>query len=222
MPTGWRVFRSYDWGSTHPFSVGIWAICDGTEATLADGRKWGPPRGTLIQVAEWYGCAKDHTGTPRYGDNVGIKMSAGDQAKGIAAREQLLLEGAWIPDYVEAGPADNQIRDVREEDVETIEKKMADEGITFTRSDKSSGSRKVGLQLMRDRLQASLQNEGPGIYFMDNCHASLALLPTMPRDEDEPDDVDTAAEDHVWDMTRYTVLGSDIRAARELKLMLPH
>ena len=32
VPKGWHCFRSFDWGSSHPFSVGWWAIADGTAA----------------------------------------------------------------------------------------------------------------------------------------------------------------------------------------------
>lgn len=221
VPPGWHVSRSFDWGSTHPFSLGWWALCDGTEATLPDGRRWAPPRGTLIRIAEWYGCAKDHKGQLRIGDNVGLKMSATDIGKGAAYREKLLLAEGWIPTEVESGPADNQIEDQPQIDVDSIKLKMEAEGVTFTKSNKSPGSRKIGLQLMRDRLQASLLGEGPGIYFMDNCRASLAILPTLPRDEDDMDDVDTEAEDHVWDETRYTVLAGDSRAAKSLNVKLP-
>ncbi|MEX3726065.1 hypothetical protein [Bilophila wadsworthia] len=32
VPKGWYCFRSFDWGSSHLFSVGWWAIADGTAA----------------------------------------------------------------------------------------------------------------------------------------------------------------------------------------------
>lgn len=220
IPRSWNCFRAFDWGSTHPFSAGWWAECDGTEATLADGTTWCPPRHTLIRFQEWYGCEKDRHGELKVGDNKGVMMSSPDIAKGMKFREELLKLQGWASN-IEPGPADNQIHDVREKDVPTIATKMSDEGIDFTKSDKSAGSRKIGLQLMRDRLQASLLGEGPGIYFMDNCKALIALLPSLPRDEDDMDDIDTTAEDHVWDETRYVVLKTDFRAAKELKLELP-
>lgn len=220
VPKAWTVFRAFDWGSTHPFSVGWWARCDGTDCVLADGTKWCPPKNTLIRVAEWYGCERDRLGEMKLGENKGVMMSSPDIAKGIAYREALMIGAGWIHE-VEAGPADNQINDVREKDVPTIASKMSAEGVDFIDSDKSSGSRKIGLQLMRDRLQASILKEGPGVYVMDNCPALLALLPSLPRDEDDMDDIDTTAEDHIWDETRYVVLMTDFRAAKSLKLELP-
>lgn len=221
VPANWQVFRSFDWGSTHPFSVGFWALADGTEVQLPNGFTFCPTRGSLIRLGEWYGCGKDAQGRLRIGDNVGLKMSATDISHGINYRQRQFKEGGWIATDVAPGPADNQIRAVTESDVDTIEKKMADNGVTWTKSDKSGGSRKIGLQLMRDRLQASLLGEGPGVYFMDNCRAAIAILPTLPRDEDDMDDIDTEAEDHVWDETRYVILSSDIRAAKSLNFKLP-
>ena len=88
-------------------------------------------------------------------------------------------------------------------------------------SDKSSGSRVIGLQLFRDRLEASVKREGPGVYFMSNCVASIDILPTLPRDEKKIDDVDTSAEDHVYDMVRYRVLKGANKAATKVKVSMP-
>jgi hypothetical protein len=214
VPTSWRVDRSFDWGSTHPFSVGWWAEANGEEALMQDGTTFCPPRGTLIRIAEWYG-------TEEIGRNKGLKMSAKNIAQGIVKYEERLYDLGWIKSRVMAGPADNQIRDVREEDVDTIEIKMAKEGILWEKSDKSAGSRKNGLQLTRDRMEASIDNEGPGIYWMDNCRASIGILPTLPRDEDNLDDVDTEAEDHLWDDTRYRVLRSSNRYAESINVSHP-
>jgi len=214
VPNSWRIDRAFDWGSTHPFSVGWWAEANGEEALLQDGSTWCPPRGTLVQIAEWYGSEE-------IGRNSGLKLSAKKIAVGIGKFEQNLLDLGWIQTRPLAGPADNQIRNVTEADVETIEIKMGKEGILWEHSDKSPGSRKNGLQLARDRLEASLDNEGPGLYFMDNCRASIGILPTLPRDEKDLDDVDTEAEDHVWDMIRYRTLASNNRYVTSLSMRMP-
>src|SRR3546814_10769931 len=97
------------------------------------------------------------------GFNQGVKFSTKDIATGIKVIERHLQKEGWIGRKVEAGPADNQIRDVVQSDVPSIEKKFADEGVTWKESDKSAGSRVVGLQLLRDRLEASTEGEGRGI-----------------------------------------------------------
>lgn len=63
-------FRSFDWGSAKPFSVGWYAVSDGT---------WGLPRNALLKYREWYGADKP---------NVGLKMSAESVAAGILEREK--------------------------------------------------------------------------------------------------------------------------------------
>jgi len=183
VPKSWRIDRSFDWGSTHPFSVGWWAEANGEEATMLNGEKFCPKPGSLIQIAEWYG-------TKKIGTNKGLIMSATDIALGIIQREVEMMENGWILTQPWAGPADNQIGNTTEIDVETIAVKMAKHGIRWLPSDKSPGSRVIGLQIVRDRLEASIKGEGPGLYFMNNCQASIKTLPTLPRDTDKQDDVD--------------------------------
>lgn len=213
IPKGWRVDRSFDWGSTHPFSVGFWAEANGEEAKLPDGSTFCPPKGSLIRIDEWYGAKE-------LGTNKGLMLSAPEIALGIKQRELLLKQGKWIETPVLPGPADNQIRDVRESDTPTIETKMAQHGVRWAESDKAPGSRKIGLQLIRDRMQAARDANGePAIYFMDNCRAAIGTLPTLPRDELKPDDVDTDSEDHAYDEVRYRVLAAKRRVTRtNLKL----
>ena len=214
VPKSWRLDRSFDWGSSHPFSVGWWAEANGEEVTLEDGSTWCPVKGSLIRVAEWYG-------TEAIGLNKGLRLSAKKIAEGITKREKDLRDAGWIADKVRPGPADNQIRNVNEDDTETIAKKMEDCGVYWTSSDKRPGTRINGLQLIRDRLESSKSGEGPGLYFMDNCKASLAILPTLPRDEDNQDDVDTESEDHIYDELRYRVLAGNNRMATSIKVTHP-
>ena len=214
IPKEWVIDRTFDWGSSHPFSVGWWAEANGEEVVLPNGKVFAPAPGSLIQIAEWYG-------TKEIGTNRGLKLSGPDVADGIIAREVELMREGWIATQPLPGPADNQIRDVRESDTDTIEKKMLDRGVRWTVSDKSPGSRKNGVQLFRDRLQAALRGERPGIYFMINCQASIQLIPSLPRDEKVPDDVDTDAEEHPWDMTRYRVLNKARRMAQNVNINFP-
>lgn len=198
VPSNWYVDRAFDWGSSHPFSYGTWAEANGETVELLDGTSWTPAPGSLIQCGEVYGSTE-------IGTNRGVKWSATMVGREIADYEAMLIAGGWVS-YVVPGPADNQIRDVREADVDTIEQKMAGEGIYFMPSDKSRGSRKNGLQMIRDRLEAATKREGPGLYFMQNCQSSIETIPHVPRDEKHIDDVDTNSEDHAYDMTRYRCL----------------
>lgn len=200
VPPQWRLFRSFDWGSTHPFSYGLWAEANGEEVIMRDGTKFCPRAGSIIRVHEWYG-------TEKVGSNKGLKMASPDVARGILEAEQSLFDRGWLATMPQYGVADGQIFNQMEADVPTIATKMGDVGVFFEAADKSAGSRMNGLQLVRDRLEAVQKDkEEPGIYFMDHCLAAISTLPVLPRDAKKPDDVDTKAEDHVYDDVRYAVL----------------
>lgn len=211
VPAGWRLDRSLDWGSAKPFSVGWWAEADGTEATLPDGSKWCPVKGSLVRLFEWYG-------SPEVGSNVGLRMGSREVAQGIKEREGLLRAGGWVAREVNPGPADNAIWTKDDDSSDSTGKIMEKEGVKWTPSDKSPGSRKVGLQLVRDRLIQAVKREGPGVYFMDCCGTSRATLPVLPRDQKDPEDVDSSAEDHNYDETRYRVLDDRKRYATSLNV----
>lgn len=214
IPARWYCDRTLDWGSSHPFWVGWWALANGETVTLSNGREFTPARGSLILFHEWYGTAE-------IGTNKGLRMSAKDVALGVVNRERGLREEKWVSGTINPGPADNQISNVQERSTDTIEKIMADNKVRWTNSDKGAGSRINGLQLFRDRLAASISGEGPGIYFMSHCTGAINTIPVLPRDEDIQDDVDTDAEDHPWDGVRYRVLAGADRTARKIDVIRP-
>jgi len=215
VPSHWTIQRSFDWGSSKPFSVGWWAKSDGSDVQRKDGTWMSTVRGDLFRIAEWYGT----TGKP----NEGLRMLATEITQGIVERElKWGLYGRVAP-----GPADNSIWDVVNGNsiaVDMAKPVRVDgkvyPGIQWTRSDKSPGSRKAGWRRCSEYLKDALPNfvrmkngamvriprERPGMYIFNTCTHFLDLFPTLPRDEDDPDDVDTDAEDHIGDETRYQVL----------------
>jgi hypothetical protein len=215
VPANWRIDRSFDWGSTHPFWVGWWAEANGEEVRVTQ------PDGTqtvFCPAAKSYVLIHEKYGTEQIGTNVGLKWSAAKVAAKIVEIETELREQGWISTKAQPGPADNQIEGKTQSDEETIAKKMAAKGVKWTKSDKSKGSRMNGFELMRSRLEAAYENIEPGIYVMVHNRASIALIPNLPRDVDNPDDVDTDAEDHPWDGWRYKILSSARRLAKALKV----
>jgi hypothetical protein len=201
VPAGCRVYRAMDWGSSHPFSIGWWLRANGEDIELPNGDVWCPPANTLVRINEWYGSED-------IGTDIGLRLSAKAVARGIVVREQEMLARGWISAPVWPGPADNSIHTVDNVGNDSIAKQMEAEGVTWTRSNKSPGSRVNGLELIRTRLANSRSGEGPGLFYTNNCRAALSLLPTMPRDEDDLDQVDTDCEDHLHDEERYMVLDS--------------
>lgn len=203
VPKGWKIDRSFDWGSSKPFSVGWWAQSNG-EPLEFNGILYGPVRGDLIRIAEWYGCDKKKP-------NVGIRMLSQDVARGINKRE---LE--WmIKGRVKMGPADSSIFDPFE-GTKSIAGEMHLERVDWEKADKRSGSRKQGWDQMRKLLRNAKNvdaennpipgpREEPGIFFLDRCFDTIRTLPVLPRDDKDLDDVDTEAEDHIADEIRYRI-----------------
>lgn len=227
IPPSWKVDRCFDDGSSHPFAVGWFAEADGTEAEIlnpstGEWETFCPAPKSIIQFFEWYGSEIDEvTKQPSIGTNKGLKLSARNIAKGIVEREVSLMVNGWVSEQPKPGPADNRIRNVIDKELETTEDIMKKEGVKWETSDKSPGSRIVGLQLLRDRLEAAGGNEHPAFYVTSNCRATIALVPVLPRDPKKIDDVDTTAEDHPYDMIRYRVLKGSNRAAGKIKMTLP-
>ncbi len=205
IPHSWKIDRSFDWGSSKPFSVGWWAESDGSIAQTSRG-PLHTVRGDLFRIHEWYGW----TGKA----NEGLRMTAGQIAAGIVEREL-----QWgIHDRVVPGAADASIFD--EENDNCIADDMAEpvkvngaeySGVAWEPADKSPGSRKQGWEQLRKRFQNSARKHGeprehPGLFvFRGRCPQFLRTVPILPRDDRDLDDVDTDAEDHCGDEVRYRV-----------------
>jgi hypothetical protein len=202
IPRSWYVDRSFDWGESKPFSVGWWAESDGTDLLLPSGRIIPTVRGDVFRVAEWYGCQKGE-------ENKGLRMLAGQIAEGIKFREIAM----GLAGRVKPGPADSAI--FNDHNGGNIAKDFQKKGVLWLPADKGPGSRKQGWQQIRKYLAgaANLDDEGqvrsgpreePGLFVVgEACPDFVRTLPPLPRDEKDPDDVDTEAEDHVGDETRY-------------------
>lgn len=192
IPASWTIKRSFDWGSSKPFSVGWWAESDGTEAILADGTRKCWPRGTRFRIGEWYGWNGE--------DNTGLKMTSKKIATGIKNREFKM----GYRSRVKPGPADSSIFD--REDDHCIYDDFKSSGVIFTHANKIPGSRVNGWNAMRTMLENSTKQpmEGPGLFIFDTCRDGfIRTVPTLPRDENKSEDVDTKAEDHAADESRY-------------------
>lgn len=205
IPDNWKIFRSFDWGSSAPFSVGWWAESDGSDVQLPNGQWRSTVRGDLFRIGEWYGW----NGKP----NEGLRMLATEIAKGIVEREITM----GIKNRCKAGPADSAIYTVENgmciaddmaKDVRLKDGRIY-EGVKFVAADKSPGSRKTGWEMMRKMFKQSIPDgkprELPGLFIFDNCLQFLRTVPVLPRDDKDMDDVDSSSEDHIGDETRYTV-----------------
>lgn len=176
-PDDWILFGSLDWGSSRPFSFGLWCVANGD--ALPDGRVYR--RGAIIRWKEWYGWGGKA--------NEGLRMEVGDVASGIRSKI-----GARRLAYIAADPSMWKV-DGGPSHAET----MLRNGVTLRRAD---NSRHAGYLEVRNRIAGDA--EGPMLYATKNCHDGFwRTLPDIVMDESDSEDVDTENEDHAYDDVRY-------------------
>ena len=190
----WLRFRSMDWGSAKPFSVGWWtALTESVEHP--DGSLL--PKGALVRYREWYGCKE---GQP----NVGLKMTAEQVANGIKERE------TSDPRTDRKEPVHYSVADpsiFARDGGPSIAERMAKEGVGFRPADNKRVGDKGhmgGWDQMRQRLIG--EDGRPMIYCFSTCTDSIRTIPALQHDEHRPEDVDTDGEDHAGDCWRYACM----------------
>ena len=55
-------------------------------------------------------------------------------------------------------------------------------------------------------MQVDEFTEVPRLVFFNNCTNLISQLPALPLDKRNPEDVDTKAEDHLYDALRYGIM----------------
>jgi hypothetical protein len=196
IPEFWTRLRSFDWGYARPFSVGWWAVV--SDPTPAVSRL-GPvmiPRGALVRYREWYGS----TGRP----NEGLRLSAEAVAGGIVERER----GEQIQNAV----ADPSI--FAENGGPSIAARMSAAGAWHRPADNTRVGRRgalSGWDQMRARIAGA--GEGPMLFVLEGCRDFIRTVPALQHDSLRMEDLDTSAEDHIADETRYACLSHPIVAS---------
>lgn len=185
VPALWTRFRSFDWGSARPFSVGWWAVA--SDDRPIDGGVI--PRGALVRYREWYGS----TGKP----NEGLRLTAEQVAEGIKAKE--------LSDKITYGVADPSI--FREDGGPSIGERMRRAGTQWRPADNARvpGSGAMGgWDQMRARIMGD--ERGPQLFVFDTCRDFIRTIPVLQHDPHKPEDLDTEGEDHVADECRYACM----------------
>ena len=180
LPKHWLRFRSFDWGSAKPFSVGWWAVSS-EDFIHPDGLI---PKGAMIRYREWYGAQ---------GPNKGLKLTAEKVGEGIKARE--------AEEKIAYGVADPAI--FAEDGGPSIAERM---GVFWKPADNkrvAGNGRAGGWDMMRQRMQGE---DRPMIYTFTTCVDSIRTIPVLQHDENKPEDLDTDMEDHAADEWRYACM----------------
>jgi hypothetical protein len=204
IPQHWLRYRSGDWGSQSPYSIGWWAV-------VSDDFVLGArilPRGAIVRYREDYG-------------KVGGKLTAEQLGARIAKAEERdpkLGYGVLDPSTFneDGGPS------IAERiNGELIKKKL----ISFHKADnarvsKSDGpdrggamggwdqfrNRLVGTARKLEDFSVDWATGRPMIYTFSTCVDSIRTIPVLQHDPHRAEDLDTKAEDHAADDWRYACM----------------
>jgi hypothetical protein len=189
VPKHWMRFRSMDWGSASPFSVGWWGVVsDEYVAENVGGDAVILPRGCLVRYREWYGAK----------DGAGLKLPAEAIGEGIVSREK--------EDKVDYGVLDPSA--FRQDGGPSIAERLFVKKAMFKPADNTRIAQKGamgGWDQLRSRLIGD--NDGhPMLVVFSTCIDTIRTLPVLQHDPDRPEDLDTTAEDHAADEIRYACM----------------
>jgi hypothetical protein len=194
LPPNWLHFLGMDYGTAAPCAIYLAAISPGTEW---QGLYY--PRGSVILVDELY--ISHHKDFSK-----GLYLTIPQQSEQIKAFCQ-----RW-----KISPQNGH--SIADDACFSMDgrKSIADEflscGVRWKRAGK--GDRLPGWEHLRTLMRQSGDRELPGLYVSESCKAWWELMPLVPRSEKNPWDVDTNANDHAADATRYislVTLASDTR-----------
>ena len=189
IPADWPRYFGFDHGYSKPFSCGWYAL--------------EPKTNCLIRYKEWYGCK------PRQA-NVGIEITPVQIADGILKREEEEIR--------------NNIRVLRTADPAIFDKSRGDSvadqmapgfmgrrnGVVFNKGDHA---RIAGLMQVHERLRIP-ENGQPLFQVFSTCKDFIRTFPTLPYSQTKVEDIDTDAEDHIYDEFRYVCMDHPIAATK--------
>lgn len=187
IPIDWARYMSFDYGYTRPFSVGFWAV---------------DPLGRVYRYKEWYGCK------PRQ-PNTGLCMTCREIADGIVTRMQDEIRDNISVDCI----ADPAIFDKSRGDsvADQMRPTGTQRGVNFRKGD---NTRLPGKMQLHERLRFDPAGR-PGMYVFSTCTEWIRTVPNLPYSMTKPEDIDTEAEDHAYDDTRYFLMARPVAPTRK-------
>lgn len=184
IPLHWPRYMSFDYGYTAPFSVGWWASDES---------------GRLYRYREWYGS----DGVP----NHGLCLTPRQVAQGILDREKderddnLHIDRIADPSIFDRSRGDSVADQMRVLDV-------TGHGVIFRKGD---NNRMAGKLQVHQRLRFDKDGR-PMLYVFSTCLDFRRTMQALPYDRIKIEDVDTKAEDHVYDDVRYMCMARPLAA----------
>lgn len=186
-PGEWFKFCALDWGYSHPYSLGWYAV-------NADGR--------VIKYREWYGCKEGM-------QNVGVQEGSRELAK--RAWEISVTEGV---NTMVADPAIWSSNDASQSicDNFTQEGWKMIKG----NNDRVNGLI-VFHEMLKEQIEVGIDQDGkpvkrPMLTVFPCCTGFIRTIPMLTPNPNHMEDVDTRLEDHVYDETRYALMSEFVKS----------
>jgi hypothetical protein len=118
----------------------------------------------------------------------------------------MILDAERDDGTIRYGVLDSSLWHNRGDSGPSLAEQMNMKGCRWRPSDRSRGSRISGKNEIHRRLQVDEFTEKPRLVFMQSCTNTLSQIPVIPLDKRNPEDVDTNAEDHLYDALRYGIM----------------
>jgi hypothetical protein len=118
----------------------------------------------------------------------------------------MILDAEAEDGNIKYGVLDSSLWHKRGDTGPSLAEQMIMKGCRFRPSDRSRGSRVSGKNEIHRRLQVDEFTEEPRMVFFNTCTETISQLPAIPLDKKNPEDVDTKAEDHLYDALRYGIM----------------
>ena len=118
-------------------------------------------------------------------------------------------------EYIRYGVLDSSTWARRGDIGPSIAETMILEGCRWRPSDRSPRSRIAGKLELHKRLRPDEDTGYPSLFILDNCVNLIRTLPMLPVDKNNPEDVNTHAEDHAYDALRYGCMSRPIHPIKQ-------
>jgi hypothetical protein len=153
-----------------------------------------------------------------YGSHTGVVWIAVTPAEQLVVYREMYVSKVTATDLADMileaedgekiryGVLDSSLWHNRGDTGPSLAEQMIMKGCRWRPSDRSRGSRVAGKNELHRRLQIDEFTEEPRLVFFNNCVNTISQLPALPLDKNNPEDVDTNAEDHLYDALRYGVM----------------
>ena len=153
-----------------------------------------------------------------YGSHTGVVWIAVTPAEQLVVYREMYVSKVTATDLADMiletedgekmryGVLDSSLWHNRGDTGPSLAEQMIMKGCRWRPSDRSRGSRIAGKNELHRRLQVDEFTEEPRLVFFNSCINTISQLPALPLDKNNPEDVDTHAEDHLYDAIRYGIM----------------